>query len=369
MIKIGRYVYLVLLLSVSIWGMESLREKIANMFMLGFTGTDIERNSSIMRDICERGLGGVILFDKATGKKGARKNIVSPAQLRRLAKKLSSCSKDLLISVDQEGGLVQRLKSVDGFFGKYPRASVVAAKGEKYARKIYAQMARELKKNGINMNLAPVADLALNPNNRVIVKYGRSYGSDPKSVFRYDAIFIDAMHRYGVLTALKHFPGHGSSSGDTHKGFVDATAQWKKKEIEPYRLLIDRGGLDAIMVAHIFNRTLDERFPASLSRKIIRGILRKRLGFKGVVMTDDLQMSAVSKHYSLRDTIMYAIRAGNDILLFGNQLDSAHGVRLKRLVDITLDLLRQKKIDIEDIELANRRIEAMKKKIGRRLLE
>ena len=98
-----------------------------------------------MRDICERGLGGVILFDKAIGKKGARKNIVSPAQLRRLTKKLSSCSKHPLIAIDQEGGLVQRLKSADGFFGRYPKASVIVTKREDYARKIYTQMAKELK--------------------------------------------------------------------------------------------------------------------------------------------------------------------------------------------------------------------------------
>ena len=202
--------------------------------------------------------------------------------------------------------------------------------------------------------------IKINPNNVVINKLGRSFGKNPKEVVAYTSVFMDAMHNNHVLTSLKHFPGHGSSLGDTHKGFVDVTKDWQSVELMPYKLLIQRDTIDTIMVAHVFNAVLDETYPASLSHKTIMQMLRKQMGYKGVVITDDLQMGAIDKKYGLRETLKLAINAGDDILLFGNQLNPRDSVSTKKLVAIIVDLVKHNEIGIEKIESAYARIQQLK---------
>ncbi len=343
---------------------KTLDQKIANMFVVGFYGTSISQKSQIMQDICQRGLGGVLLFERHPTRHKHAKNISSPRQLRSLTKALKQCSHKPLIAIDQEGGKVQRLRSRDGFYGKYPKASQLGAQKMDVAQKVYAKMAKELYSVGINYNLAPVADMEVNHKNRVIYKLGRSYGANPERVAWFDKIFINAMRSKKILTSLKHFPGHGSSLGDTHRGFVDVTRTWRNKELIPFKQVIDAGKADSIMVAHVFNKKLDNRYPASLSSKTVNGLLRKKLGYRGVVITDDLQMYAISKHYTLRDTIKLAINAGVDILLFGNQLDPKHEVTLQKLLRTTKSLLKSGEISSRSIEQANRRIDTMRASIG-----
>ncbi len=346
---------------------KTLDQKIANMFILGFYGTSLSKDTKVVQDICKRGLGGVLLFERHPTRHSQAKNITSPAQLKRLTSILmKACSHDPLIAIDQEGGRVQRLKAKDGFYGRYAKASELGSKTMDVAKKEYEKMAEELHKVGINFNLAPVADMAVNRQNRVIYKLGRSYGSRADRVAMFDKIFINAMHSKRVLTSLKHFPGHGSSLKDSHKGFVDISSTWSRKELEPFKEVIEAGKADSVMVAHVFNRTLDKRYPASLSHNTVTGLLRDKLGYRGVVITDDLQMYAISKHYSLEDTIRLAINAGVDILLFGNQLDPRHEVTIEKLVSLTRSLLARGEINQESIERANRRIDAMKSKIGLR---
>lgn len=346
---------------------KPLEQKIANMFVLGFYGTRVNSHSRIVEDICQRGLGGVLLFERHPTRHARPKNISSPAQLKRLTKVLrSSCTHQPLIAIDQEGGKVQRLKRKDGFYGRYAKAAVLGSKRMNVAKKEYEKMGQELHNVGVNFNLAPVADMAVNKQNRVIYKLGRSYGSRADRVAMFDKIFINAMHRYGVLTSLKHFPGHGSSMKDSHKGFVDVSKTWSSRELSPFKHVIDAGKADSVMVAHVFNRKLDRRYPASLSKKTVTGLLRGKLGYQGVVVSDDLQMYAISKHYSLRQTLRLAINAGVDLLLFGNQLDPRHEVSIERLVSIVRSLLAKGEINKESILRANQRINAMKQKIGLR---
>ncbi len=329
--------------------------QIANMFMLGFYGTSVN-DKAIKADIC-KGLGGVIVFQKSPVSRGSAKNFTTANSLKTLTKDLNSCGTIPLIAVDQEGGVVQRVK-----FGKsYPKASAVAKMGHSEASKIYSKMAYELKNVGVNLDLAPVADMALNPKNRVIVKWGRSYGVSADSVIAYDKIFINAMHKYGVATSLKHFPGHGSSLGDTHKGFVDVTNLWQERELKPYYAL--KKIADTVMVAHIFNRKLDAKYPASLSRKIITGILRKKIGFRGVVISDDLQMGAISKHYGLRQSVALAINAGVDILLFANQVHPKRVVKINYLISIVKELLNSGAVGESSIKAANARINRLKSRL------
>ncbi|NOZ90187.1 MAG: glycosyl hydrolase [Epsilonproteobacteria bacterium] len=344
---------------------KSLDEKVGTMLMVGFMGTSADKNSQICRDIYKYNLGGVILFDYNPVNHKQAKNIESKNQLARLTKQLQSCSRDgkLLIAVDQEGGRVQRLKSKYGFYGKFPKAKSVRYMADSKVANLYQKMAEELSSVGINYNLAPVVDLAINKKNRVIYKLGRSFGSNPADVIKYSNIFIDAMNQNGVLTSVKHFPGHGSSLGDTHKGFVDVTRLWQKKELEPYRVLNQQGKIDTVMVAHVFNKKLDTKYPATLSSKTINGLLRNQIGFDGVVITDDLQMGAISKKYGLKNTLKLAINAGDDILLFGNQLSVNSMVSTKKIVDTIKYLIQTGEIDISEIEKSNERIDRLKDRL------
>ena len=341
----------------------SLERKIGQMLMVGFHGTSAPKNSQICKDIKRYHVGSVILFDFNPVDKNKPKNIATKKQLVKLTKELQACSHDgkLLIAVDQEGGKVQRLKSKHGFYGKFPKASDVIKMDQTQIRSTYTKMSKELKGVGINYNLAPVVDLDINMKNHVIHGLGRSYGRDPKVVAKYASTFIDAMHHYGVLTSLKHFPGHGSSVGDTHKGYVDVTKLWNRVELEPYRLLNKKA--DTVMVAHVFNKRLDARYPATLSAKTVNGLLRNKLGFHGVVITADLQMGAISKKYGLKNTLQLAINAGDDILLFGNQLDPRKTVATKKLVDTIVALVKEKKVSEQNINNAYNRIQKLKRKL------
>jgi beta-N-acetylhexosaminidase len=365
--KMFKFFVLILLFSLSLLASIplSLDKSLGEMLMVGFYGTEVSSKSQICKDIKNYNLAGVILFDYNPVDRKKAKNISSKKQLKRLTTQLQNCSKNrkLLIAVDQEGGLVQRLKKRYGFKGNFPKASNVSTISDREVENIYNGMAKELNSVGINYNLAPVVDLSINKKNRVIYKLGRSFGENPRDVAHYSSIFIKSMHSYNILTSLKHFPGHGSSTGDTHKGFVDVTKKWKAIELIPYKLLIDNKNIDSIMVAHIMNKKLDSLYPATLSSKIINGKLRGELGFNGVVITDDLQMGAISQRYKLRDTIKLSINAGDDILLFGNQLDPRHTVKVKELIDIMKSLLQSKEITIRNVKESNRRVENLKRKL------
>ena len=344
---------------------KTLEQKIGSMLMVGFMGTTAPKNSQICKDIAKYDLAGVILFDANPVNHKEAKNIATKYQVAQLTQELQACSQDgkLLISVDQEGGRVQRLKSKYGFYGKFPKARDVIGLSDAVVKKHYENMGEELMSVGINYNLAPDVDLAINKKNHVIYQLGRSFGADPKQVVHYASIFMDAMHDNGVLTSLKHFPGHGSSLGDTHKGFVDVTKLWKPIELEPYRLLAQSQTIDTVMVAHVFNKKLDARYPATLSKKIVNGKLRGEFGFKGVVITDDLQMGAINKKYGLRNTLKLAINAGDDILLFGNQLSPKSMVKTSTLVNKIKSLLKRGEVNMADIEASNQRVATLKAKL------
>jgi len=343
---------------------SGLKQKIGQMLMVGFFGTSAKPGSQICQDIQNYNLGGVILFDFNPTNKSQAKNIVNKQQLAQLTRELQNCSlhKNLLIAVDQEGGRVQRLKSKYGFYGNFPKASDLVHQSDAEISNVYNRMGRELHEAGINFNLAPVVDLAINPNNVVINKLGRSFGKDPATVAHYATLFSNAMHKNNVLTSLKHFPGHGSSLGDTHKGFVDVTNDWQVTELDPYKILIGSSRIDTIMVAHVFNANLDPKYPASLSAKTINGKLRRDMGYNGVVITDDLQMNAIDKKYGLKATLRLSINAGDDILLFGNQLNQNNTLSTRKLVGMIAIMVQQGEININKIDQAYGRIQRLKRK-------
>ena len=190
------------------------------------------------------------------------------------------------------------------------------------ALEVYSDLAKRMSKLGFNVNFGPVVDLIVNKNNPIIAKYGRSFSSKPNIVTKFAISFIDGHHRAGMLTSLKHFPGHGSSKADSHLGFVDISNTWIEQEYEPFRALISAGKADMIMAGHLFHKGYQQQgepqVPASLSSVALTKVLRDGMGFEGVVISDDMQMGAITKHYGFEEAIVRAVRAGNDILLYSN---------------------------------------------------
>ena len=333
---------------------EKLKKMIGRMLIVGFERQSVDANSQIIKDMQAYDLGGVILFDRFYSDREKVKNIASPSQLKNLSKQLQGfAKKPLFIAIDQEGGKVARLKPKYGFT-KIPSAFEVSKMSLKEAHKIYVIQAQMLHDSGINMNFAPVVDLSINPKNRVIVGLERSFGKESKKVTEYASVVIDEQKKKNVLSVLKHFPGHGSSLGDSHKGFVDITQTWSEKELEPYSKLIQQNRADVIMTAHVFNKNLDALYPATLSKSVNTDLLRNRLGFKGVIVSDDMQMKAISEHYKLKESTTLAINAGVNILLFGNQLAD---VTVKELVETIFSEVKSGAIPLSKIIESNKKIQ------------
>ena len=302
----------------------SLDLMIAQMVMVGFRGLTLTADNPVVQDIRERQIGGVFLFDYDVPTSSFGRNIQSPSQVRALTTEIQNLAPlPMLIGIDQEGGRVARLKESAGFPPTVSAQYLGSANDLALTRQYAEQMAALLAELGINLNLAPVGDVNLNPQNPVIGKLERSISADPASVTRHALEVLEALHRHSVLGTLKHFPGHGSSSGDSHLGIADVTGTWSSVELEPYRKIIAAGQADVVMTAHIFNANLDPVYPATLSRTIITKLLREELGYDGVVMSDDLQMGAIRRYYGLETTVRLAIDAGVDILALANNLEFA----------------------------------------------
>ncbi|MDY0328736.1 MAG: glycoside hydrolase family 3 N-terminal domain-containing protein [Arcobacteraceae bacterium] len=340
---------------------NTLKKQIGQMLIIGFDSEYVDKNSQIIKDINQYNLAGVILFDKDYKDRNKVKNISSPEQLNNLTSSLKSLSNNsILISIDQEGGKVARLKTTNGFDNTLS-AKTISSLDTQEASKIYQSMAKTLKNNGINCNFAPVVDLAINPQNKVIYQLERTYGINPQEVIKYSKIFIEALHNKNILSVIKHFPGHGSSLEDSHYGFVDISNTWNEIELIPYKELIKSNLIEMIMTAHVFNKYLDSKYPATLSYNINTKLLREEMGYKGVVISDDLQMKAIMEHYSLEDIVTLAINSGVDILLFGNQLSHQN---TDEIINVILDQVKQDKIKYARIVESNQRVKKLFKNIG-----
>jgi beta-N-acetylhexosaminidase len=296
---------------------QQLRAMIGQMVLVGFTGDSVtDKGFTKVRDQAARGeITGVIYL---------KRNIRNRKTVRAMNDQLqasTNSARPLLTAVDQEGGQIQRLTSAKGFPNTRSASRVAEQMDERAAQETYSRLAANLHAWGFNLNLGPVVDLNLNSANPIIGQLGRSFSDNPDVVVRYATAFVKGHRNNGVLTALKHFPGHGSSAGDSHKGTVDVTATWQKQELSPYKDLIRDGFADMVMSSHVVNAKLgsgNASEPSSLSKATITGILRGQLEFRGVVISDDLQMSAIAGTRSLRDAVVQAVSAGNDILVFAN---------------------------------------------------
>ena len=300
----------------------SVEEMAAQMLMVGFRGTEADEDSTIIKHIRAGFVGNVVLFDKdMTLGAGKLRNIESPEQLKKLIKALKEAnvySIPLWVAIDQEGGKVQRLRPDRGFAADFPSAHTLGQGDVSYTQSVAGKMGHELSKMGIDMNFAPVADININPDSPAIGRIERSFGDDPKIVAKHVLAYIEGMNNAGILSCLKHFPGHGSAKNDTHLGVTDVTLTWKDYELLPYKEIINSNLAVAIMSSHVFHKKLDPEFPASLSYSIITNLLREKMGWKGLVITDDLHMRAITNKYNVEETITLAVNAGVDILIFAS---------------------------------------------------
>lgn len=272
---------------------------------VGFHGHSV---SDELKEFIRKGLFGVALFSR---------NYRDGAQFRSLVSELNSLGREagnpLIIGIDQEGGRVQRLK--EGFTVIPPMREIGLSGDAAVAYETGKVLGKELKGAGINLDFAPVLDVDSNPANPVIGD--RSFSADPEICAEMGAALIRGLHSEGVFSCGKHFPGHGDSSKDSHKTLpvIEADRQTiERRELVPFIRCVSEG-LRFIMTSHCLYPSLDAEFPATLSEKIMNGILRKFAGFNGLTISDDLLMSAVRDNFSVGETVLRAITASVDLLL------------------------------------------------------
>ncbi|HOA73731.1 MAG TPA: glycoside hydrolase family 3 N-terminal domain-containing protein [Phycisphaerae bacterium] len=342
---------------------DTLNAKLAQMVMVGFRGAEPDECRAFLDSLAECPIAGVWLTDNKSPMGLTHGNIRSPEQVRRLTQALQNASPTpLFIAIDAEGGQVIRLEECYGFEA-FPSARELGERDDPtFTRSSAERLARLLAECGINFNFAPVLDLNKNPANPIIAGKHRAFSADTQTVARHAAIFVEAHHRAGILCAGKHFPGHGSSSTDSHHGLVDVTQTWGEDELIPYQHLIANGLLDAVLTAHVCLRQIDPDLPATLSPRVVTGLLRERLGFEGVVFTDDLNMGAIQDHYPLERAVELCVQAGADVVLHANVKHYDPDIA-RRTVAILRQLVESGRLTEQRIDQSNQRIAALRSRI------
>ncbi len=335
----------------------TLDEMIGQMLVLGCWGSDPSAPGvQALQAWLQKGeIGGVIFFED---------NLPSPAAAQRLTTLFREAAKPVLpfLLVDQEGGVVSRLRADRGF-EPLPESRLMAATSPRAAALMYGRTAQELHRLGINVNLGPVVDLNLNTRSNIIAGLGRSFGSDPAAVVEFAKSFISSHHKNNVLTAIKHFPGHGSTRQDSHVSLPDISSVWRKQELQPFAELINAGMADMVMVGHLVHRDLTGgSLPATLSPIAIKGLLRSKLGYDGVTVSDDMQMGALRNNFSPEEAIVLGVEAGLDLFIYSNRehADPQMPQLFTRVIRAAIEAGR---FTPERIEVSARRIIALKNKL------
>ncbi|WP_339315280.1 beta-N-acetylhexosaminidase [Paenibacillus sp. FSL R10-2734] len=326
----------------------SLEEKIGQMLLVGIDGTVLDDQAKRM--IAEDKVGGIILY---------KNNIQDLKGMVSLVNSMKESNSDnpipLFMSVDQEGGKVSRMPKE---YASIPSNAKVGTRNDADAAEMMGKLlAREVISAGFNMNFAPVLDINSNPNNPVIG--ARSFGNSAELVSTLGIAEMKGIESEGVVPVVKHFPGHGDTSVDSHLDLpiVNKTAEeLAKLEWLPFQAAI-KEGTDAVMVAHILFPKLDPDKPASLSSKIIGELLREEMNYQGLVITDDLTMGAIMKNYDLANAAVDTVIAGSDILLIAHGYDNE-----QRVIDSLLDNVKKGKIQESRIDESVYRILALKAK-------
>ena len=319
--------------------------KLGQIFCLGYQG--LEPSVEFVNLVQKYNLGGVILFSR---------NIDTKEKIKEKIELLQRRSEiPLFVMIDQEGGRINRITDnfplfpANKFYGE--------SKDKNGVHKAYSQTAKELKRLGINVNLAPVVDVLTNPSNSVIGD--RSFGSDPELVAEFSKIAIQSIREKGVLACAKHFPGIGDISEDPHKTLSynsNLKERFEKIDFPPFKEAISCE-VDFIMSTHLFATELDPIFPVSLSKKICSQILREELKFKGILLSDDMQMKAIKENYPLEEACFLSFEAGNDMILLAENLEEQ-----TKVIEHFEKKLKDKELNLPRYSEAINRILALKEK-------
>ncbi len=327
----------------------NINEKIAQMMFIGLEGTSLSKEEAEL--IRTEQVGGVILLGG---------NIQNKNQLLQYIQSIKKANKNshtpLMLGVDEEGGRVSRIPDEianfpsNQYIGKYANDSLSHRIGELLAQKVQAF--------GFNVDFAPVLDIHNNPQNRVIGD--RSFGSTPEKVSKLGIGTMEGIQSEGVIPVVKHFPGHGNTTKDSHISLpqVDKPiVEIKQEELIPFKQAIDEGA-EMVMVAHILYSALDQKYPATLSERIITDLLRNEMGFEGVVITDDMSMGAITQNYGMEEAAVLSIRAGTDMFMLTSSGDGNYD-RVKKALK---QAVKQGTIAEESLDKSVKRILTLKKK-------
>ncbi|MCO5143679.1 MAG: beta-N-acetylhexosaminidase [Oligoflexia bacterium] len=328
---------------------SELEYKLSQMFIVGLPGTELsEPSREFLKDYQP---GGVIYFAH---------NYDTPALVAEMSDAIQSTrdkarNLPLFISVDHEGGKVQRFRKQ---FIHFPEPIEIGEIGSpKLAFLVAEVMAKELKAVGVNLDYHPLCDVHTRPSNPVIGR--RAFGSDEELVSKLASAMVRGFVANGVISCIKHFPGHGDTTVDSHFDLPMVDVPWnelKEREVKPFVRAI-RSRVDMIMTAHILNKAIDPIYPATLSYSTITNHLRKELRFNKLIITDDMQMDAVAKNFGEKDMIALAINAGCDILLY------RHEEKGRAAMDAAFEFLREGRITADQVEASYARIKEVKERM------
>lgn len=336
---------------------DKLAAAVGELLLVGFYGSNSTSLSArLLARQARRGQVGAVFF--------VGQNIGTAEEVAGLLRLFRTGTAGPLLAIDHEGGIVQRLTKVHGFT-RIPAARDVAARmSPAEAQSLYAQAGQELAALGFNINLGPVLDVD-EPTNPAIGIFGRAYSTNPECIADYAQAFVEGFASTGILCAAKHFPGHGRAVSDSHDGVADISATWTESELEPFsRLLASRHAPPLVMTGHLrLDSVAPDGRPATVSAPIVTGLLRERLHYRGVVVTDDLDMGAVSHIMSRKEAVVQAIAAGSDLLMIKN-LFGYDPLMPQRAVGWVRSAIARGVLSEEQVMEAAERVRAIRRQAG-----
>ena len=321
---------------------SALERQAASLFTVGFYGKSVTED---LTSLIARGVGGVIFFAR---------NVGTPAEVLELNREIKRvAARPLLLAIDQEGGQVARLKQ--GFTELPPMRAVGATASATLARELGMLIGRELRAVGFDMNYAPVLDIDTNPDNPIIA--ARSFGRTPELVTELGLALAAGLQEVGVAACGKHFPGHGDTNQDSHlelPKLPHAMSRLEEVELAPFKAAA-KAGIASFMTAHVIFEAVDSKYPATMSRAVLTGILREKLGFDGMIVTDDVEMKAIADNYGVEEAVLLGLGAGVDHFLCCHTAELAH-----RAIDAIVKAVQDGKLSQSVLDEATRRFSAVR---------
>jgi beta-N-acetylhexosaminidase len=317
---------------------HDLETQAARLFTVGFYGKAVTGD---LEKLVARGVGGVIFFAR---------NIGQPAEVADLTSTIKRLAgRPVFLALDQEGGQVSRLRQ--GFTEIPPMRALGVSGSPTLAREVGELIGREVGAGGFDMNYAPVLDVDTNPDNPIIS--ARSFGRTPELVSELGVALAAGLESAGVAACGKHFPGHGDTSQDSHlelPRLSHSLERLEQVELKPFAAAV-KAGIPSMMTAHVVFEPLDPVYPATMSRPVVHGILRDKMGYDGLIVTDDIEMRAIADHYGVEETVVRGLNAGVDHFLCCHTADIAH-----RAIEAVIHAVEHGTISRQTLGTANRRI-------------